>query len=47
MVPGNMFEPGLDEWIRVAWSIEPLLFEKAVINHEKALFLAISQKTSQ
>ena len=47
MVPGNMFEPGLDEWIRVAWSIEPLLFEKAVINLEKALFLAISQKTSQ
>lgn len=47
LVPGNMFEPDLDEWVRVAWSIEPKLFEKAIINLEKALDLAISQKTSQ
>ena len=47
LVPGNMFDDGLKDWVRIAWSIEPKLFQEAIINLEKALFLAISKKTSQ
>ena len=44
LVPGNMFDDGFDDWIRVAWSIEPKLFQEAIINLEKALILAINKK---
>lgn len=47
LVPCNMFDDGFDDWVRIAWSIEPKLFQEAVINLEKALNLAISKKTSQ
>ena len=46
-IPGSMFCPSLTSWLRVCWSIEPKLFKEAVINLEKALNLAIGQKTSQ
>lgn len=44
LVPGNMFDDGFDDWIRIAWSIEPKLFQEAIINLEKALISAISKK---
>ncbi len=47
LVPGNMFDKGYDDWVRIAWSIEPKLFQEAINNLEKALILAISKKTSQ
>ena len=47
LVPGNMFDKGYDDWVRIAWSIEPKLFQEAIDNLEKALILAISKKTSQ
>ncbi len=46
-VPGIMFDPKLVSWLRIAWSIEPKPFREAINNLEKALVLAISQKTSQ
>lgn len=36
-VPGSMFSRELSGWLRVAWSIEPVLFSEAIINLEKAL----------
>jgi aspartate/methionine/tyrosine aminotransferase len=29
-VPGIMFGPGLEEWLRVGWSIDPESFAEAV-----------------
>jgi len=29
-IPGEMFDPSLKNWLRVAWSIEPELFAAAV-----------------
>ncbi len=29
-VPGIMFGPGLEEWLRVGWSIDPKSFAKAI-----------------
>jgi aspartate/methionine/tyrosine aminotransferase len=46
-VPGIMFCEKLTSHLRIAWSIEPELFSKSLINLEKALVLAISKKTSQ
>ena len=36
-VPGSMFSRELSGWLRVAWSIEPVLFSEAIMNLEKAL----------
>lgn len=36
-VPGSMFSRELSGWLRVAWSIEPVLFSEAILNLEKAL----------
>ena len=41
-VPGCMFDSGLDEWLRVGWSIEPKAFAKAVQVLEKVLTTAIN-----
>ncbi|NCF97006.1 MAG: hypothetical protein GWP21_03700 [Euryarchaeota archaeon] len=29
-VPGIMFGPGLEEWLRIGWSIDPVSFAEAV-----------------
>ena len=42
-VPGCMFDEGLDEWLRVAWSIEPQPFAAAVEVLEKIIGNAMSE----
>ena len=42
-VPGCMFDEGLDEWLRVAWSIEPQSFAAAVEVLEKIIGIAMSE----
>jgi len=42
-VPGCMFDEGLDEWLRVAWSIEPQPFAAAVEVLERILGIAMSK----
>ena len=41
-VPGCMFDSGLEEWLRVGWSIDPESFSKAVIVLEKVLCEALN-----
>ena len=41
-VPGCMFDSGLEEWLRIGWSIDPESFAKAVIVLEKVLLTAIN-----
>ena len=40
-VPGCMFDRGLEEWLRVGWSIDPESFAEALIVLEKVLLTAI------
>jgi len=42
-VPGCMFDEGLDEWLRVAWSIEPQSFAAAVEVLERIIGNAMSE----
>lgn len=42
-VPGCMFDEGLDEWLRVAWSIEPKAFAAAVEVLERVIGNAMSE----
>ena len=36
-VPGCMFDSGLEEWLRVGWSIDPKSFSEAIVVLEKVL----------
>ena len=40
-VPGCMFDIGLDDWLRVGWSIDPESFARAVEVLEKVIFKAM------
>ena len=40
-VPGCMFDSGLDDWLRVGWSIDPSSFTKAVEVLEKVIIKAM------
>ena len=40
-VPGCMFDSGLDDWLRVGWSIDPESFAKAVVVLESVIRTAM------
>ena len=40
-VPGCMFDSGLDDWLRVGWSIDPKSFAEAVDVLETVLRTAL------
>jgi aspartate/methionine/tyrosine aminotransferase len=40
-VPGSMFGPGLDEWLRVGWSIDPKSFAEAIYVLEEVIRTAL------
>ncbi|MGB1589460.1 MAG: pyridoxal phosphate-dependent aminotransferase, partial [Candidatus Poseidoniaceae archaeon] len=41
-VPGCMFDPGLSEWLRIGWSIEPKEFAEAVSVLEEVIRKALN-----
>ena len=43
-VPCSMFQEDLNNWLRIAWSIEPQKFQEACDALEKSLKMAISKK---
>ena len=44
VVPGTMFSDSMQNWVRVAWSIDPKSFELAVDALNRSLELALNQK---
>ena len=41
-VPGSMFDSGLEEWLRVGWSIDPDSFSEAVVVLEQVISQAMN-----